>query len=96
MAGPGEAVRLLGAAGGVVSVAMPAMPGVFHFAHFRCKKGAETIFDLPKMTPKQPDVLSQYYTSVLSQQQTSVLSQQQTFVLSQPVLARTGKLSDVR
>ena len=41
-------------------------------------------------------VLSQHQTSVLSQQQTSVLSQQQTSVLSQPVLARTGKLIDVR
>ena len=41
-------------------------------------------------------VLSQQLTSVLSQQQTSALSQQQTSVLSQPVLARTGKLIDVR
>ena len=41
-------------------------------------------------------VLSQPQTSVLSQQQTSVLSQQQTSVLSQPVLARTGKLINVR
>ena len=39
---------------------------------------------------------AQYHTSVLSQQQTSVLSQQQSSVLSQPVLARTGKLVDVR
>ena len=41
------------AAGGVVSVApsaMPAMPGVFHFAHFRCKKGVEIIFDLSNMS----------------------------------------------
>ena len=41
-------------------------------------------------------VLSQKHTSVLSQQQPSVLSQQQTSVLSQHVLARTGKLIDVR
>ena len=38
----------------------------------------------------------QQKTSVLSQQQTSVLSQQQISVLSQPVLARTGKLINVR
>ena len=43
-----------------------------------------------------PDRLSETSTSVLSQQQTSVLSQQKTSVLSQPVLARTGKLIDVR
>ena len=53
--------RLRGASGGVVSVApsapsAPLAPGsVFHFAHFRCKKGVEIISDLPKMTPKQPD-----------------------------------------
>ena len=43
-----------------------------------------------------PNPLSETSTSVLSQQQTSVLSQQQTSVLSQPVLARTGKLINVR
>ena len=54
--------KLRGAAHGVVSVAPcapcapPAPPDLFHFAHFRCKKGVEIIFDLPKMTPKQPDV----------------------------------------
>ena len=45
---------------------------------------------------QQTSVLSQQQTSVLSQQQTSVLSQQKTSVLSQPVLARTGKLINVR
>ena len=36
--------------------APPAPPAVCHFARFRCKKGVEIIFDLSKMTPKQPDV----------------------------------------
>ena len=48
-----------GAAGGVVSVAAPAPPAplaVFHFAHVRYKNGVEVILDLPKMTPKQPNV----------------------------------------
>ena len=45
---------------------------------------------------QRPSVLSQQQTSVLSQQQTSVLSQQQTSFLSQPVVARTGKLINVR
>ena len=49
--------RLRGAAGGVVSVAASAPGSVFHFAHFRCKKGVEIISDLSKMTPKQLDVL---------------------------------------
>ena len=34
------------------------------FAHFRCKKWVEIICVLPKLTPKQPDVLAFNRTDV--------------------------------
>ena len=76
---------------GVVSVAPsapPAMPGVFHFAHFRCKKGVEIIFVRPKLTPKQPDVL--FLTGQMSSAETGQMS---AFETGQMSAAETGQMS---
>ena len=67
------------AARGPVSVAPPARPGVFHFAHFRCGKGVEIIFVPPKMTFKQPPSAETGQMSVVETGQMSVVETGQMF-----------------
>ena len=79
-------------------MAPSAMPGVFHFAHFSCKKVVEIISDLSKMTPTKQvsSVVTGQMSSVETGQMCAVGTGQMSAVeAGQMSAAETGQMSSV-